>query len=588
MTSPNLVLLHAPSIYDFRQETVLYGPLGDFVLPPFALDRYPLTYGALAGHLERNDYRVRIVNLARHMLTDSGFDAEGTIASLEPLAFGIDLHWLAHVQGALAVAQIVKTFHPDTPVVLMGQAATHYHAELINYPQVDYVLRGDSTENALLSLMQSMSQGQMPGQIPSLTWRTRAGQVMENPMAPPSESLDDLDFSGEWRWTDSSMEDGWPGCVPFARQTHAPFSVSAMARGCTHHCTQCGTSAHAARQLNGRCTPAYRSPERLAEDVYDAQRHRDGAAYVAGDITQNGMDYARRFIRALGGFPDLVCFDLFQPAPRELLDDMARALPQVALEIPMDSHDPHIREAIGRPYNNSAVEKTIEDALSLGYAQVRLYFTIGLPCQDYDSVMDTVAYCDELLTGFKGDGRLQPFVAPLMPFLDPGSLAFEEPEQTGYRLLFGTLEEHRRALLTPSWKHALNYETVWMSRDDIARATYDSTGALAQIRAKHGFIPAGQARKMQESVVQAHQLMAEIDQAMALDDTERLQDTLSALKPRIDAANRAGLWNQRLSTWRQDDIRRSTVDDRAALGSVRRAWLAVREWWQGRSDHQVS
>ena len=52
MTSPDLVLLHAPSIYDFRQETVLYGPLGDFVLPPFALDRYPLAHGALAGPLE--------------------------------------------------------------------------------------------------------------------------------------------------------------------------------------------------------------------------------------------------------------------------------------------------------------------------------------------------------------------------------------------------------------------------------------------------------------------------------------------------------------------------------------------------------
>ena len=48
MTSPDLVLLHAPSIYDFRQETVLYGPLGDFVLPPFAVHRYPLAHGALA------------------------------------------------------------------------------------------------------------------------------------------------------------------------------------------------------------------------------------------------------------------------------------------------------------------------------------------------------------------------------------------------------------------------------------------------------------------------------------------------------------------------------------------------------------
>ena len=82
------------------------------------------------------------------------------------------------------------------------------------------------------------------------------------------------------------MEDGWPGCMPFARQIHAPLSVSMMARGRTHHCTQCGTSAHAARQLNGRSTPAYRSPERLADDLYDAHRHRDGAAYVAGEIRE--------------------------------------------------------------------------------------------------------------------------------------------------------------------------------------------------------------------------------------------------------------------------------------------------------------
>ena len=127
-----------------------------------------------------------------------------------------------------------------------------------------------------------------------------------------------------------------------------------------------------------------------------------------------------------------------------------------------------------------------------------------------------------------------------------------------------------------------------MSRDGIGRVTYDSTGALAQVRAKHGFISVAQARKAQESVGQAHHLMAEIDRAMALDDSERLQDILSALKPHIHEMNRAGRWSQRLSAYRQDDTRRSLTDDRAALGSVRRAWLTFKEQLQGRSGHQVS
>jgi hypothetical protein len=203
-----------------------------------------------------------------------------------------------------------------------------------------------------------------------------------------------------------------------------------------------------------------------------------------------------------------------------------------------------------------------------------------LPRQDYDSVMATVAYCDGLLTRFGGDGRLQPFIAPLVPFLDPGSIAFEKPEQTGYRLLLRTLEEHRRALLAPTWKYVLNYETDWMTRDDIVRATYDATVAMARLRAKHGLIPEDSGEALEALVNRTRQLIGEIERVLAMNDTDQLQDTLRALKPEIDEINQAGPWNSHLVVPKGRYARRP-VDPRrgGALGSPQRVWGLFSDWW---------
>ncbi len=565
MSEPDLVLLHPPSVYDFRQEAILYGPIADFAPAPYVFEIHPLGYGSLTERLEYAGYRVRIVNLARHMLDDPKFDAEEAIAALNPIAFGIDFHWLSHAQGSLAVAQIAKTFHPETPVILGGFAATYYHRELMSYPQVDYVLRGDSTEEPLVHLMECLSLGRVPDLVPGLTWRTRSGHVMENPMGPPLASLDDLGSNGN---------------SSFGYQRDYPVVVGPMARGCIKNCPTCGGSAYAYQRIHNRHAPSYRSPERLAQDLYEARRSYHGSVYVPFDITHPGMDYAYRFLQAMRGFPNLLCLNLFEPMPRKFLQDVANALPRFALQVSMDSHDARVRQMMGKGYSNIAVEQTITDALALGCERFDLHLTIGLPRQDYDSVMATVAYCDDLLTRFGGDRRLQPFITPLVPFLSPGSIAFEKPDQTGYRVLFRTLEEHRRALLAPTWKHVLNYETDWMTRDDLVRATYDATVAMARLRAKHGLIPEDNAEALEALVNRTRRLIGEIERVLAIDDTDQLQDTLRALKPEIDEINQAGPWNNYLVVPKGKYARRP-VDSRrgGALGHTQRVWGFVRDWW---------
>jgi radical SAM superfamily enzyme YgiQ (UPF0313 family) len=115
----------------------------------------------------------------------------------------------------------------------------------------------------------------------------------------------------------------------------------------------------------------------------------------------------------------------------------------------------------------------LEILIGIGCKRVDLFFMIGLPYQDYLSVIETVRYCEGLLERYGSNGRILPMIAPLAPFIDPYSNIFEEPERFGYKLFCKTLREHRQAMLMPSWKYTLNYETIWMTRDDIVRATYD-------------------------------------------------------------------------------------------------------------------
>ena len=81
MPECDLVLLHAPSVYDFRQEAILYGPVADFVPVPFAFEGYPLGYTGLVEYMERGGYRVCTLNLAAAMLDNPQFDAEAAIAA---------------------------------------------------------------------------------------------------------------------------------------------------------------------------------------------------------------------------------------------------------------------------------------------------------------------------------------------------------------------------------------------------------------------------------------------------------------------------------------------------------------------------
>jgi radical SAM superfamily enzyme YgiQ (UPF0313 family) len=93
----------------------------------------------------------------------------------------------------LEVARIVKELHPQVPVILGGLSSSYFHRELIGYPQVDYVLRGDSTEPPLHQLLLALQSGAAVDKIPNLTWKDAAG-IHVNPLSFVPMSLDYVDL----------------------------------------------------------------------------------------------------------------------------------------------------------------------------------------------------------------------------------------------------------------------------------------------------------------------------------------------------------------------------------------------------------
>jgi B12-binding domain/radical SAM domain protein len=532
--TPDLILLHAPSVYDFREKTILYGPISDVIPSTPIFEMYPIGFSSLSEYLCQHGLRVRIINLAYLMLEDKKYDVEKTIKKLKCRAFGIDLHWLPHAHGSLEVARICKKYHPDIPVIFGGYSATYFHRELIAYPQVDYVIRGDSAEEAMCNLLKALEKGEGElYQIPNLTFKD-GNDIHSNPF---SQTLSHLNgFSNNYlNLIKSALLYGdLKGVTSIHDWWKYPITAIMTCRGCVHNCVFCGGSKYAVNMYCQRKTPAFRSPQLVAKDICAASRFTNGPIFVVGDLRQGGEDYAENVLKNLREYKptNQIVLELFNPAPKEYFEMVGNAIPNFNFEFSPESHLEEIRRSSGKTYGNAELEDTIESALACGCQKFDLFFMIGLPYQTPEKALGTVDYCKDLLKKF--GKKLNPFISPLAPFIDPGSLAYEESEKFGYRVLYRTLEEYRLALLQPSWKYTLGYETKWMTRDEIVETSYQAALRLNQVKAEFGLIDLRTARQVDERIKEAIEMMKQIDEILDGKDLSKREAELKLLKPKID------------------------------------------------------
>lgn len=516
---PDVVLIHPPSVFDFRERTIFYGPISDVIPSSPVFEMYPVGFLTLAAYLRRHGYRVRIINLALLMMRSRRFRPERLLRKLRPALFGIDLHWLPHAHGGPAVAALLKKLHPDIPIVFGGISSTYFHEELIRDDAVDFVLRGSVTEPALLALVRELKGARQFERVPGLTWK-KNGQTRVNAEGTAA-SLDDCTYDlGAMVAGVTSHLDFW-STVPFHTWWGHPITAVFTVRGCARGCITCGASHAAFQRFMPGQYPMLRSPASVAAQVRQLAELTRAPIFLVGDLRDGGEPYAHDVLDALAAAPvnNRLVFEFFDPPSREYVARIDASIRHWGAELSPESHDEEVRARLGKAhFANAGMEEAIEAMLALRCENLDLFFMIGLPGQTYGNVLETVGYIERLFTRF--DRRLSAFITPMGPFIDPGSSGFESAERHGYIMRAHTLAEHRALLEQRDWESILNYETRWMTRAEIVDATYDAAERLNELKRRYGRISDDCAAAVSKRMGTARAIRRKLLESSELDSAE--------------------------------------------------------------------
>ena len=530
----DVVFLHPPSIFDFREKPILWGPINDLVPSKSVFEMYPIGFVSLASTLDSHGYETRIVNLALKMLKDVDFYPEEYLNNVEADLIGIDLHWLPHVHGAIELARLCKDIHPGTPVLMGGLSASYYHEDILNsVPEVDYVIRGDATEGPVLKLVQELENEKNLASVPNLTYRDR-GNLEVNDISSVPEEVDSfsLDYDYVFR---SVLKTRNLDMIPFQEFLNRPIMAVLTRKGCDQNCPGCGGSSYSYSEVCNRSKIALRSPKKVVEDLKKIEEFKS-PAFVIGDLAFPDREYGLEIMDLLNreGLDIPVIFEFFTPPDRDFLRKLGDSVDDFSLEMSPESGVEDIRVGAGRRYSNEELKESIEWAFKAGCNQFDLYFMIGLSEQNRDTLETTLGFIDNLLEIHSGE-NLIPFISPYTPFLDPGSLAFEYPKKYGFVKYAETLMDHYKLLDEGyTWKDFLSYRTDEMSRDDLVNLTYEFAEKLARIKKNHGIISS---RKLEElkKKISVSKRMIRLSDARESDriDEERLEASLTELEDRL-------------------------------------------------------
>jgi B12-binding domain/radical SAM domain protein len=479
----DVVLIHPPAIYDFRKRVIFSGPIGytvsdstaQFIIPSIGIL-------SIADYLDRNRYKVIVDNIGERMITDIAFDTEEHIKNLSARVYAVELHWCVHSQGSIEIAKLCKKLHPDAMVVMGGLTSTVFAEEIIEkYEFVDAVIRGEA-EKPFLSLMKTLEHSKNLDEVPNLTYRDRMGDIKMNPLM---ESCTDLD---EFEFTRFDLLEPKRAVYPVSTPPHWSIPVC---RGCIHSCVNCGGSSYSYRKYLGRKKPAFRSPEKIVEDIQKLNAQNINIVFLFQDPRMGGSEYCNRLIKTLRDSTlRLTNFtmELFGPASEEYIKKLASIGVPITLTMSPESGSDSVRAAHGRNYINEDILKTVEYCKNYDIT-LSISTMIALANDIPKTVAETWKFWDQICKVNLNHKKGKPVFYAYGPMilLDPGSIGFDFAPDKGYRLLFDCLEDYINGLSNPAWTQWISYETKYLNKESVTELIIDSLEYSINLRRRYGF-----------------------------------------------------------------------------------------------------
>jgi clorobiocin/coumermycin A biosynthesis protein CloN6/CouN6 len=240
----DLFLLHAPSVYDFRErDDMLFAYLSDSdsVNVTSVYEMYPIGWFSIKQRLADHGFDAKIVNVASLMLMYPDLDIKRLLGRLEAPIFGFDLHWMTQCHGAIELAAVLKEVRPDAVTIFGGISATYYANQLITYPSVDVVVQGYDTLEPVTQLVAAARHGSRDfSSIPNLLYKAD-GEVRATGFThKPATHYNNV--PNDWSYYRETASAG-----PSASK----LIMTLPNTGCVHDCGWCGGSRFAYRNIMG-------------------------------------------------------------------------------------------------------------------------------------------------------------------------------------------------------------------------------------------------------------------------------------------------------------------------------------------------
>lgn len=488
----DVTFVHPPSIYNFKSRNLRTGPISDVVPSTPVFEMYPIGLISMLNYLTTRGYNARISNLAVLMLSSDRFDKEKYLRNIDSDVFGVDLHWLPHVHGAVNVVRTLKRLHPDSKVVLGGYSASYFAEEIMqSYPEVDYVLKGDLQEKSMLQLVEYTQGNGSIENIENLLYRSN-GRIKSNKRSNDIERMNDVFLNYELLMKNAFKYHDVRGHLPFLSWINNPMAMTLIQHGCNMNCAFCGGSYYSYKKNFYPYSPIIRKISRVVDEVELVHNKLGAPIFIAGDLNMSGEKFYTDFFREIRerGIDIPLLTEYFVPPPLHYYQELETAFPEYTSEISPESSIEKIRMRAGKAYSNSDLEKSIRYASENGCKKYDVYFSIGSPGQEPEDVFADVRYSEKLLDMFKGSSmQISAFTSPLTPFLDPGSLIYEFPDNYGYRIRASSIQDYYDLLdFGTGWEDFMNYETDKMNRRTMEETTYIAAKLMADMRFKGGYI----------------------------------------------------------------------------------------------------
>jgi anaerobic magnesium-protoporphyrin IX monomethyl ester cyclase len=379
-------------------------PSGSHQHPPFT----PLGLGYLGAVLEKNQYKVDVIDCQVLGLSYEGFKSE--ISKRQPNIVGITSTTLTYKSG-LQIAGIVKEVCPNCLTVMGGSHVTFWDDKALEEcPELDVVVRREG-EETLVEIVQRVEAGKSFYDVLGTTCRKK-GEIVRNKDRPYIEDLDGLPFPAHHLWPLESLRKY--GNIVY------PLTTS---RGCVYWCDFCTAVRMFGRKYR------MRSPKNVVNELEFLQKTYGAKQFTFYDdaftVDQQRAEEICAEIRKRGLKIKWDCETRVDMVTKDLLRKMKDA-GCIAVWFGVESGSQRVIDSMSKGISIEQTRKTIKMAREVGLMTVTSAI-LGFPGETKESALETTKMVESMSPDDVGYYIATPY---------PGTPLYDYVKEKGYLKIF--------------------------------------------------------------------------------------------------------------------------------------------------------